>query len=405
MDNEIKKNEKIEAEKSLAYLIGVDAFKEILKASIEDKDPTTNKGLIDDPEIVFEYLYLETKTLHPTEAGVEVTLTESDRVDFIAGWEAEEERYQLELEAQIEKAYKSKDLYPKGGIFANHGFDMDDDDDDEGTENDWFYKGSKHPRGSAATYSRIYNYTEPKVIYDRFNKVETSKKKIIFPKELSELFWNVFQTASGKEIMFYGELNQSEENPDIFTVTGMNFPPQKNYGGYVETVDGTYENWIFNEIILKGKKIPLHVHTHPDFSAFSSSVDEKQIKQYIEDNAGNKFVVQLIVSNPRKGNYFIRWFDLENNTWERPSVEFTYEAYDVELHYPGIFQFNAPSRFPSLLNDDDKDGRKWFSQFRADAASDKEDEEDSDENFVDLSDPKEFDKYFKKKYKQLAKTK
>jgi proteasome lid subunit RPN8/RPN11 len=254
---------------------------------------------------------------------------------------------------------------------------------------------------------------EPKLIYDRFNKVETSTKKIVFPKDLSELFWNIFQTASGKEIMFYGEMIQSEEDKDLYTVSGMNFPPQKNYGGYVETVDGKYETWVFNEIILKGKKIPLHVHTHPDFSAFSSSVDERQIKQYIEDNEGNPFVVQLIVSNPRKGSYFIRWFDLENDTWERPNVEFTFDKYDVEAEFPGIFQFDAPPRVTSSPSSrlSDFNYKSWYSDFKGRGFYEDDEDEDHeeakdlyhDEDGEDLSDPKEFDKYFSKNYKKLIK--
>lgn len=396
MDNEIKKDKKIKVEKSLAYLVGVDAFKEIYKASTEDTDPTTKYNLIGDPTTVFEYIYLETKTSHPTDLDVTITLTEEDRKDFMAGWRAEKKRCLKGLEDRsIRESYKEEKFYPEGSLFSEYEFDKDIDFSGK-DETEYYpsykshtynlYKEDKYYKDLAKKYSFGYEYLEPKAIYDRFNKIETSKKKIIFPKELSELFWNIFQTASGKEIMFYGELSQSEENPDIFTVTGMNFPPQKNYSGYVETVDGSYETWIFNEIILKGKKIPLHVHTHPDFSAFSSAVDEKQIKQYIEDNAGNKFVVQLIVSNPRKGNYFIRWFDLENNTWEKPSVEFMYEAYDVDLNYPGIFQFNAPSRLTSLLDDDYKYSEKWFSQFKTNSTLDKENE---DPDFKRVSDPNE----------------
>lgn len=377
--------------KTIGYLLGIEAFKEILKASNQDKDPSTKRTLLDDPEIVFEYLYLEIPTNHPTIVGEEVILIEEDRNDFLAGWETEEEGYQLQIEAEIEEAYKSNSLYPKNGIFGHDKDSFDNEKNDKNSDYK-FYK---------------YTYVEPKIIYDRFDKIETSSKKIVFPKDLSDLFWNIFQTASGKEIMFYGELTQSEEDPELYTVSGMNFPPQKNYGGYVETVDGKYEPWIFNEVILKGKKIPLHVHTHPDFSAFSSSVDERQIKQYIEDNEGNPFVVQLIVSNPRKGSYFIRWFDLKNNTWERPSVEFTFEKYDVEALYPGIFQFDAPPRFTSSPSSrlSKTDYKSWFSDFKENREFAFEDEEDDEDETGDLSDPKEFDKYFSKNYNNLVKIK
>jgi hypothetical protein len=382
-----QENEKVNKteEKDLAYLLGIEAFKEILRASNQDKDPSTKRTLLDDPEIVFEYLYLEIPTNHPTKVG--------EGVGFLKGWEEEEEKYQLQIDAEIEEAYRSKELYPREGIFT---FDNDSGKKDE----------------KAYDYSK-YRYVEPKLIYDRFNKVETSTKKIVFPKDLSELFWNIFQTASGKEIMFYGEMIQSEEDKDLYTVSGMNFPPQKNYGGYVETVDGKYETWVFNEIILKGKKIPLHVHTHPDFSAFSSSVDERQIKQYIEDNEGNPFVVQLIVSNPRKGSYFIRWFDLENDTWERPNVEFTFDKYDVEAEFPGIFQFDAPPRVTSSPSSrlSDFNYKSWYSDFKGRGFYEDDEDEDHeeakdlyhDEDGEDLSDPKEFDKYFSKNYKKLIK--
>jgi len=225
--------------------------------------------------------------------------------------------------------------------------------------------------------------------------------------------------ASGKEIMFYGELVQNEENPNLFTVTGMNFPPQKNFGGYVETADGKYEQWIFNEIIVKGKKVPLHVHTHPDFSAFSSSVDETQIKKYIEDNAGNPFVIQLIISNPRKGTYFARWFDLLDNTCEKPEVEFTYEKYDIEVEYPGIFQFTAPSYYSETYSGKyTYEPSSWWKDKTSGKAASKDEKHKSkvkktyledtktkhgkikeeDEEDVDIFEKQRFDAYYAKKY-------
>jgi hypothetical protein len=399
----LKKNEK-----SIAYLLGAEAFKAILNASTQDEDPSTKRSLLDDPEIVFEYLYLGVASDHPTKPGKEVVLAEKDRENFLEGWISEEDVYEKEIEKSLEKACEDEKNNKRNND-KNKYF---------GSDFDYFnYNYSKYAK---------YAYVEPKFIYDRFSKVEKSTKKIIFPKEFSELFWNIFQTASGKEIMFYGELNQTEENPDIYTVSGINFPPQKNYGGYVETVDGKYEEWVFNEIILKNKKIPLHVHTHPDFSAFSSSVDEKQIKQYIEDNEGNPFVIQLIVSNPRKGTHFVRWFDLENNTWEKPSVEFTFDKYDVESLYPGIFQFNAPARFVTHYSSRSKDskndpvteyfrskGKKdyysdYYNYYNNHNYDDLETDEDEDDAGVregkDLLDPEEFDRYFNKNYKKLTKT-
>jgi hypothetical protein len=282
--------------------------------------------------------------------------------------------------------YVSRYAFNKDSINDKLELDDDDDDDDDTKEYKWW---SRH------------KYVEPTIVYDRFNKIDVSNKKIIFPKEISELFWNVFQTASGKEIMFYGELENTEDSPDIYTVSNINFPPQKNYGGYVETVDGEYEKWAFNEIILKGKKIPLHVHTHPDFSAFSSSIDETQIKQFILDNEGNPFVIQLIVSNPRKGSYFIRWFDLINNTWERPEVKFTFDTYDVEANYPGIFQFNAPRIYDNKTYDfkkssgEIKRSRDWWHDMN------EKNEEDEEDQSLDLSNQKDFDEYFSKKYRNL----
>lgn len=199
------------------------------------------------------------------------------------------------------------------------------------------------------TYVRGYNntYTSvPTKAFGKFDKKEDSDLRIVFGKELSEEFDYVFRAANGKEVMFFGEL--STEDGLTYNVDSMNFPPQNNYGAYVDTVDGKYELWMFEQV-KKGKKFPLHVHTHPDFSAYSSGVDEKQFKEYIEDNEGNPFVVQLIVSNPRKGRYFIRWFDLENNTWETPKVEFTYEDINIEDKYPGIFNFsNKRSNYDNL---------------------------------------------------------
>lgn len=400
-------------EENIPYLLGKEAFKEVLKSSIEDKNPTTKMTLMDDVDIVFEYLYLDIATNHPTKAGLEVTLEENDRDFFKEGWDEEQGKYLAELE----KDMKEKGRYSTFGRERSFG------------------RSFRNYR-----YTSGYTYTEPKRLYDRFDKIEESTKKIVFSSETSELFWKVFQAAGGKEIMFYGELNQSEENPDIYEVSGINFPPQLNYGGFVETSDGDYEKWIFDEIILKGKRVPLHVHTHPDFSAFSSSVDERQIKQYITDNIGNPFVIQLIVSNPKKGNYFVRWFDLQNNTWEKPEVEFTYEKIDIESEFPGIFQFTAPPRYTrstsSRIRDyksnakkDSKDSKndsfnywweddydeddpywwedkygtgygrnsRWFDDYKYKKPSTK----DSEEDYPDLTDPDAFNEYFEKKIKTV----
>lgn len=193
-----------------------------------------------------------------------------------------------------------------------------------------------YARGYRSTYKSTYT-SVPTKAFGKFDKKEDSDLRIVFSKELSEEFDYVFRAANGKEVMFFGEL--STEDGLTYNVDSMNFPPQNNYGAYVDTVDGKYELWMFEQV-KKGKKFPLHVHTHPDFSAYSSGVDEKQFKEYIEDNEGNPFVVQLIVSNPRKGRCFIRWFDLENKTWETPKVEFNYEEINIEDKYPGIFNFN-----------------------------------------------------------------
>ncbi len=205
----------------------------------------------------------------------------------------------------------------------------------------YFVTGKTYVRDYKNTYTSV-----PTKAFGKFDKKEDSDLRIVFNKELSEEFDYVFRAANGKEIMFFGEL--STEDGLTYNVDSMNFPPQNNYGAYVDTVDGKYELWMFEQV-KKGKKFPLHVHTHPDFSAYSSGVDEKQFKGYIEDNEGNPFVVQLIVSNPRKGRYFIRWFDLENKTWETPKVEFTYEDINIEDKYPGIFNFsNKKSNYNNL---------------------------------------------------------
>lgn len=379
----------------LAFLLGEHAFKESLKVSESDTDPSTKRTMIDDVDIVFEYLYLNHPNTLPDKEDLTITLSEGDRFEFTDGWEAAETSYYLG-EGNENSFYEERELGSGArkvtmstayGVFGKKG-DNDEDEDLEDGDFKWFDRKGK--------YAYPYKpYVEPTFIYDRFNKIESSSKVIVFPENLSKLFWDIFQTASGKEIMFYGEIENSEEAPDTYTVKSMNFPPQKNYGGYVETVDGDYEMWAFKEIILKGRRVPLHVHTHPDFSAFSSSVDETQIKQYIKDNEGNPFVIQLIVSNPRKGTYFIRWFDLVNNTWEKPAVKFTYETYDVEANYPGIFQFNAPRVItsslpaPTSLVDSKPSDRAYFDY----NIKDEEDEEGPD-----LFEPEAFDNYFKKKY-------
>lgn len=393
----IKKSDK--EKENIAFIMGKNAFVEAINVSSKDKDASTKTTLLDDSDIVFEYLYLGVPNIYSDDTDLTVVLNKKDKIHFMNGWDDEEQEYYLsggydeDEDSPGEKDYalvsggrkvsyyeSSRDIYSERNLF-NHA------NIDEGT--------AFKPRDPS--YVSKYTYTEPTIIYDRFNKIETSTKKIVFPAELSKLFWDVFQTASGKEIMFYGELVNDEENPDIYTVSGINFPPQKNYGGYVETVDGKYEMWAFNEIILKGKKIPLHVHTHPDFSAFSSSIDEKQIKQYIEDNKGNPFVVQLIVSNPRKSSYFIRWFDLENNTWEKPRVEFTFKEYDVESNYPGIFQFNAPRIYAdSITSVKDSDSLRGLSAFWAE---DEEDEED-EVKVLDLSSSKDFELYYANRFKK-----
>lgn len=238
--------------------------------------------------------------------------------------------------------------------------DMEPDDEDlEDMEDYWkknwekdmedYWNKNKNDLVTDKTYVRGYRntYTSvPTKAFGKFDKKEDSDLRIVFSKELSEEFDYVFRAANGKEVMFFGEL--STEDGLTYNVDSMNFPPQNNYGAYVDTVDGKYELWMFEQV-KKGKKFPLHVHTHPDFSAYSSGVDEKQFKGYIEDNEGNPFVVQLIVSNPRKGRYFIRWFDLENKTWETPKVEFTYEDINIEDKYPGIFNFsNKKSNYNNL---------------------------------------------------------
>lgn len=179
-----------------------------------------------------------------------------------------------------------------------------------------------------------------KKVFDRFTKLPKSEKKIIFDLNLSKEFEEVFKAADGKEVMFFGVIEEDDEN--IYNVKSIDFPPQKNFGAYVETVDGEYEKWAF-ERVLEGKKFLLHVHTHPNFSAFSSGTDERQMNQYIKDAEGNPFVVQLIVSNPRLNNYFIRWFNLEDDTFEEPEVTFTFESNKkmIEEKYPGIFRFNS----------------------------------------------------------------
>lgn len=217
----------------------------------------------------------------------------------------------------------------------------DKDMDIDYWKNDWEDYWNRSNLVTDKTYVRDYRNTYrsvPTKAFDKFDEKKDSDLRIVFGKELSEEFDYVFRAANGKEVMFFGEL--STEDGLTYNVDSMNFPPQNNYGAYVDTVDGKYELWMFEQV-KKGKKFPLHVHTHPDFSAYSSGVDEKQFKEYIEDNEGNPFVVQLIVSNPRKGRYFIRWFDLENKTWETPKVEFTYEDINIEDKYPGIFNFNS----------------------------------------------------------------
>lgn len=227
--------------------------------------------------------------------------------------------------------------------YMNHMSRGSDKDMEDYWKNDWedYWNRNKKDLVTDKTYVRGHRtsyISVPTKAFGKFDKKEDSDLRIVFNKELSEEFDYVFRAANGKEIMFFGEL--STEDGLTYNVDSMNFPPQNNYGAYVDTVDGKYELWMFEQV-KKGKKFPLHVHTHPDFSAYSSGVDEKQFKEYIEDNEGNPFVVQLIVSNPRKGRYFVRWFDLENNTWETPKVEFTYEEINIEDKYPGIFNFNS----------------------------------------------------------------
>lgn len=212
----------------------------------------------------------------------------------------------------------------------------------------------------------------PSKVFGRFDKKDDSDKIIRFNKEESMLFWDVFLAANKKEIMFFSEIEAEVDNPNVYNVKSINFPPQKNFGAYVETVDGEFEKWLFNDIVLKGKKIPLHVHTHPDFSPFSSGVDERQISKFIEDNEGNPFVIQLVVSNPYKKTYFVRWFDLENDTWETPKVEFDFgTSFDVEESFPGIFQFNATresvntnllTKLEKLVAGEEFDYDKWLEE-------------------------------------------
>lgn len=416
-----------EEKDQMAYIMGAAAFRDVVSGLSSFLTPQS----MDEVDVAFDYGYAGVSVEYPDDDDLCVTLSNSDREKFTEGWNDAEEKYYID---SITDATEGKDNY-KGDKIVNpknkakhkplvkqmlakqprdkslpplekpskfttavatiekfkspynpysylgYGYDSSLYDDD--------YKSPYTP----------YVYTEPALVYERFKKLDESKKKIVFPADISKLLWDVFQTASGKEIMFYGELTTTEAEPETYTVSGMNFPPQKNYGGYVETVDGPYETWIFNQIILKGKKIPLHVHTHPDFGAFSSAVDELQIKQYITDNAGNPFVAQLIISNPRKGTYFIRWFDLANNTWEKPTVEFNYDLYDIEKNYPGIFQFNAPrdykpvtidrSLYPSIYSYDD-----YGAILRGDADED-------DPKSVDLMDREEYSEYLAKKYRNI----
>lgn len=386
----LKKTKK--EEEDIAFILGVQAFKDTVKHS-EDRLDVQH---MDDPEILFEFLYLGFVNPHPEDSELNITLHETDVEYFVNGFIVERERY---LAMDETEQYKSM------------GPTDDDDEDEDPTKDTYFSQLALFGHGSKpGDFGKKYNYTypryvEPTFIYDRFELVEKSTKKILFPEDMSTLFWDIFQTASGKEIMFYGELTNSEEDPDTYVVSGMNFPPQQNYGGYVETVDGAYEPWIFNEIILKGKKIPMQAHTHPDFSAFSSGTDERQIKQYIEDNVGNPFVIQLIVSNPRKGRYFVRWFDLENNTWEKPAVEFTYVNYDVEANYPGIFQFNAPARFEKIDYAALTSRGLGSKSAAAGNFNYKSIFEEDDEDGVDMFDKEEFDKHFFKNYYGLDKHK
>jgi proteasome lid subunit RPN8/RPN11 len=368
---EVSKGEQI----NLIYLIGAGAFKNLAKG---EKVSSTIQ-LMDDPDTLFEYCYCNIDVEHPTNKDFEVTLEPDDRAFFIVGWEIEQERYYMDgdLTSETKELMEKYDLkliedtkevvvkkenvevpkaedslvageYPHQYAYSEYGYD---DGEDLPIRTTPATPGSPVPYVWPYKYE-AYKYVEPTHVFKRFEIKKESTKKIVFPKEISDLLFNIFSFASGKEIMFYGELVQDQENTDLYTVTNMNFPPQKNFGGYVETVDEKYEMWVFNEIIRKGKRVPLHVHTHPDFSAFSSSIDEIQIEKFIADNVGNPFIIQLIISNPRKGTYFARWFDLVNNTCEKPTVEFLYDKFDVEAAYPGIFQFDAPRYYETYKVDD-----------------------------------------------------
>jgi len=397
----------------IAFLLGESAFGDAAKISVNDGPDTSS--LIDDVDIVFEYLYLGHPNPHPDDKDLVITCSESDRTQFICGWQAEEKIFEKDMTEDSKLPGYDMNLF---GPDVN--FDLKEKV--PGEPGSYYLSSAVTGRGKSYLYGSKYTYVEPRIIYDRFDKIDKSEKKIVFPKEVSELLWDIFQTANGKEIMFYGEITNPND-PNEYRVSSMNFPPQKNYGGYVETVDGKYESWVFNEVILKQKKIPLHVHTHPDFSAFSSAIDERQIKQYIEDNEGNPFVIQLIISNPRKGRYFIRWFDLENNTWETPDVEFTYDTYDVEANYPGIFQFNAPREYDAGVLDAKKFGKSFgktsgygssrsmgasyqsgsYTPIHDDPTSERYsrsfwEDDDEDKEELDITDPKDFDIMYSKKY-------
>lgn len=352
---------------NISYKLGYAAFEELIESVSENE--SNNKSIVsilDDVDIVFEYLYFDNLVSHPFIPEFSVVCEESDRDKFTKGWE--------DAESEEEEDESWTDF--ASGL--SHSYT---DNEDDNFLRKLGYTDSFINSGFKGMYKQDMS---PKFIYDRFTELKTSSKSIVFPKEISNLFWNIFQASQSKEIMFFGEIYNTEEKPDEYIVSNINFPPQKNYGGYVETVDGDYEKWIFDNAVLKGKKFPLHVHTHPDFSAFSSSVDEAQIKKFIEENDGNPFIIQLIVSNPLKGVYFIRWFDLENNTYEKPKVFFEFELYDFEKEYPGIFQFNAPRVYDYViptnkLNDlYDLDSHKTIKELTIDM---------DDSMSIDLNDP------------------